>query len=312
MSKKWKVLSDKYIYKPKKKLGSGGNANVYLAIDISSGEELAVKILNTTTANFEVKIKRFIIETELVVKIQNNFDGVIPIYYYNLNNENDKLLWYIMPKATPLEKVFRDKNELNEKIECVIQIAKVLCDLHKVGVIHRDIKPSNLYKYKEKYSLGDFGLVDYPEKLDLTRTQESIGAKATIAPEMKIDPKNSDGKKADVYSLAKTLWMILTNNFINSFEGIYNPASEIMGLRKYFSDLHLVELEELLIDSTQDNPELRPTMKIFYKRLIEWNEIRKDFKKSNLSEWKYVQSKLFSKTIPKNVFGKKLMILYMY
>ena len=129
---------------------------------------------------------------------------------------------------------------------------------------------------------------------------------------MKIDPKNSDGKKADVYSLAKTLWMILTNNFINSFEGIYNPASEIMGLRKYFSDLHLVELEELLIDSTQDNPELRPTMKIFYKRLIEWNEIRKDFKKSNLSEWKYVQSKLFSKTIPKNVFGKKLMILYMY
>lgn len=47
----------------------------------------------------------------------------------------------------------------------------------------------------------------YPEKENLTKIKESVGAKTTIAPEMKRNAKDSDGKKADVYSLAKTLWM---------------------------------------------------------------------------------------------------------
>src|SRR5699024_5316238 len=113
--------------------------------------------------------------------------------------------------------------------------------------------------YNGNYCFGDFGLVDYPDKEDLTATRESVGPRNTIAPEMKNDAKNSDGKKADVYSLAKTLWMLLTKSPYG-FEGTYDESSKIMGLNKFYPNQHLVELNALLYDSTREEPDLRPTM----------------------------------------------------
>jgi hypothetical protein len=144
----------------------------------------------------------------------------------------------------------------------------------------------------------------------LTSIGEPIGAKATIAPEMKIDAKNADGKKADVYSLAKTMWMILTENDY-SFDGIYNSDSKLMGLRKYYKehhyyDVHIVELEQLLVDCTQDVPALRPTMEQFIIALEEWFEIYKNYERSNLSQWSYIQNKLFPTSIPKTASWEDL------
>lgn len=62
--------------------------------------------------------------------------------------------------------------------------------------------------------------------------------------------------------------------------------------------MHIVELEELLYDSTREEPELRPTMEQFSRRLKEWLEIKSDFERSNLSQWKYIQNALFGKIVP--------------
>lgn len=48
-----------------------------------------------------------------------------------------------------------------------------------------DIKPSNIYYYEGRFSLGDFGLVDFPDNDDFTRSDQGLGAIFTIAPEMK-------------------------------------------------------------------------------------------------------------------------------
>ncbi|MBD2843767.1 protein kinase [Paenibacillus sp. IB182496] len=86
--------------------------------------------------------------------------------------------------------------------------------LHEKGIVHRDIKPSNIYYYNDVWVFGDFGLVDYPEKTDLTEKGESVGPKNTIAPEMKRDAINANGKPADVYSLAKTFYFIVGGGFM--------------------------------------------------------------------------------------------------
>ncbi len=39
-------------------------------------------------------------------------------------------------------------------------------------------------------------------------------------------------------------------------------------------------------------------MEQFAKRLKEWLEIRADFEKSNLSQWKFIQNTLFGKIVP--------------
>ena len=250
-------------------IGSGGNANVYLAKNVKTGSIVALKELKTGGRFFEEKKDRFCIETRLVQKIQDSVKGIIPIFDAGLPDENNKKkYWYAMPIAEPIAKKFTGQESVEQIANCVIELANVMNVLHKKGIVHRDIKPSNIYFYKGGYCFGDFGLVDYPEKENLTKIKESVGAKTTIAPEMKRNAKDSDGKKADVYSLAKTLWMLLTRNE-TGFDGTYDAESKLMGLSGILRGEHIVELEELLYDSTREEPELRPTMEQFGKRLKE-------------------------------------------
>ena len=50
--------------------------------------------------------------------------------------------------------------------------------------------------------------MDFPDNDDFTKSDRGLGAIFTIAPEMKRNPKPADASKADVFSLAKTLWML--------------------------------------------------------------------------------------------------------
>ena len=200
-------------YKIIRKMDGGGNANVFVAENVR-GEAVAIKILREESGNGKRREKRnrkkrirFKIETEMVVGIQDEIEGVIPIFSYGLPDKRTKKYWYAMPIAIPLEDRLKEVKSLEDKVNCVLELARTLEALHKKDIVHRDIKPKNIYFYNGKYCLGDFGLVDYPEKRDLTSLQEAVGPKATMAPEMRYNAKNADGKKADVYSLAKTLWI---------------------------------------------------------------------------------------------------------
>lgn len=286
----------------KNPLGSGGNAKVFLARKKDSGAKVALKLLKVNVKYFEEKKKRFCIESELVQNIQDSVSGIIPIYDSGLPDDEDKnKYWYVMPLAIPLAEKVNKQSSIEEITECIIDLAKIMDSLHSKKIVHRDIKPSNIYYYNNEFCFGDFGLVDYPEKDDLTKERESVGPKATIAPEMKYNAKNSDGTKADVYSLAKTLWMLLTNNKYG-FEGTYDESSKLMGLSNYYKNEHLVEIEELLYDATREEPDLRPSMQEFAQRLVEWMNIKSNFEKSNLSQWKYVQKKLFGEVIPDSAY----------
>ena len=74
----------------------------------------------------------------------------------------------------------------------------------------------------------------------------------------------------------------------------------IIGLRndKRYKKEHLVELEELLKQATEYDPSLRPSMETFVTTLEKWLEVVSNFQKSNYSEWKYLQNRLFPKTVP--------------
>jgi len=282
----------------KKPLGSGGNANVFLARKEGTEEKVALKLLKVGGRHFEEKKNRFCIESKLVQDIQNLVSGIIPIYDSGLPDGEDKQkYWYVMPLALPLSEKVNAHSSIEEITQCIVDLAKIMDLLHTRGIVHRDIKPSNIYFYNDEFCFGDFGLVDYPGKDDLTKVHESVGPKATIAPEMKHDAKNSDGTKADIYSLAKTLWMLLTRSQFG-FEGTYDESSKLMGLSNYYKKEHLVEIEELLYDVTREEPSLRPSMKEFSKRLLEWMDIKSNFTKRNLSQWKYVQKRLFGEIIP--------------
>lgn len=275
-------------YVSDRKLGSGGNARVILVREKNTNKKYALKELHKNKKRNKETRERFKAEIQIAKKYSKSIDGIIPIIESNCTE-----YWYTMPIATSVLEYIRDKS-IVDIVNGTIQILETLSKLHKEGVSHRDIKPSNIYYYNNRFSLGDFGLIDFPDNFnDFTRSDRGLGAIFTIAPEMKRNPKNADGKKADVYSLAKTLWMFLSGDE-RGFDGEYNyldPSHSLRYLDKY-KDTHLVEIDELLKDATNNEPTLRPTMREFKERLEKWIDVYSDDNKSQASEWNFLKKQL--------------------
>lgn len=280
-------------YQMLRELGEGGNARVYLVKSLDRPEEYALKTLNNRGTE---KRSRFIDEIHVMRDNCDTIEGILPVLDFS-----ESEFWYTMPVAEPVMK-YIERNELSIKSVVLysISLCGTLIELHRRGISHRDIKPSNIYFYERRFYLGDFGLVDFPDNTPgLTKENKGLGAIFTIAPEMKRNPKNADGKKADVFSFAKTMWMFLTRNE-KGFDGVYNYSDPNCGLRyiEEYHETHLVELEDLLQDATSNNPDDRPSMEEFEKRLTGWIEIYSDINKSQASDWSFLNKQLFRCAVP--------------
>lgn len=286
-AKKWTLL-----YTEISKLGEGGNADVYLVEDSKSGKRYALKELRTSNRSEEKK-SRFVSEIQIARDNCTIIPGIISVIDYSMED-----YWYTMPIAQPIMDCVNGKS-LDEIIDGVLQLCETLGRLHEKGIHHRDIKPSNIYYYDGRFSFGDFGLVDFPDNDDFTKSDRGLGAIFTIAPEMKRNPKLADASKADIFSLAKTLWMFLSDDE-KGFDGVYDYLDQSHSLRyvSRFKKEHLVEIDELLKDATENNPDLRPDIHEFTKKLLLWREIADDFDKSQNSDWKFLTKQLFGKNVP--------------
>lgn len=122
-------------------------------------------------------------------------------------------------------------------------------------------------------------------------------------------PDKADGKKADVYSLAKTLWIFLSDEK-KGFEGQYDYLEPKITLRQQLKfdndrkERHLVELERLLKQSTEYDPDKRPSMQKFKEDLVHFLDIPKDSDEAQASDWNFLNELLFGQNIPKSAKWK--------
>jgi hypothetical protein len=275
-------------------IGYGGNGEVWTCTD-NSGAKKAIKILKDRSLKAWARFKD---EINILNKIKD-IAGILPIEDHHLSEYDKKNPpFYIMPIAQTSGSILRSQ-PIEDKVKAILQIAKTLNDLHSRDISHRDIKPENILYYNSRFVLGDFGLVHFPEKSDVSRTNENIGAKWTIAPEMKRQSSYADGKKADVYSLAKTLWIVLTNEG-KSFDGQYSSGS-IIELRNYNRNSFTTTLDNLLVRCTDNDPRKRPDISEFVECLLEWEILVQDFHERMRREWFEMQTKLFPSAMPERV-----------
>lgn len=298
-----------------KLIGRGGNGKVY-KIKKSDGKFYAVKILNRTRT--DKAYKRFKDEIKILNRLRE-LEGVIDIIEYNLPKKitpNNKA-YYVMPLATRLNEYLKGKT-YTQFYNIILKLANTLALLHDQGITHRDIKPENILIVNGEPVFSDFGLAHFPKKEKISGTKEKIGAKWTIAPEMKRITSTAEYKKADIYSFAKTLWILITNQD-SGFEGQYIPKSSIsldnfvdlkindststIGEWKYES---LVLLESLFIDATNNDPNQRPDARIFFERLSEWYNTSVVFSKRNIYEWEHCLKSIFPLSIPESCSWSKL------
>jgi hypothetical protein len=180
---------------------AGGNAHVFAVVG-DDGAEAALKWLRRTEKQ---RIERFQKEIDFV-QSKPNYPGILPIIDADPSEERK---WYVMPRAVPLTRYLADAT-VQAKLDALVSVARTVADLASEEISHRDIKPSNILVFEGRAVLSDFGLVLIPGSEPLTETGEMVGALHFMAPEMRDSPRESSGELADVYSLAKTLWCVLS------------------------------------------------------------------------------------------------------
>lgn len=179
-----------------------------------------------------------------------------------------------MALATPMRRAFESTQTLDGIVFAASEIASVLAEIHERGFSHRDIKPENLFLHDGQWAVGDFGLAAFDGKSHETAQGEKLGPLHYIAPEMLNDSVVSDGRPADVFSIAKTLWVLATGQKY-PLPGPYSAATPMCRLGSYNAS-HRTELLDALIERCSAmEPNSRPRMSEVAEELKAWLRLPK-------------------------------------
>lgn len=192
-------------------IGRGGMGVVYRAYEPSLGRQVALKIIRTDAADSDVLRQRFLIEARAGAALDH--PNAVQIYSVG---EIEDVLYIAMQliDGPSLGDVLQRDVYLDavRAVDVVCQIADALAVAHERGLVHRDVKPRNILLQtlsgKEHAYLADFGLARFVAVSGLTKTSDSIGTPAYMAPEQ-ITNKDVDGR-ADIYALGCVLHHALT------------------------------------------------------------------------------------------------------
>jgi len=243
------------LYRTVKKLGAGGNGDVWLALGPAG--EVALKMLRMTGRAPKDAKPRFDREVAALEQL-SDLAGVLPLLDCPPTDSPSSECWFTMPLAVPLQRRLGADATLPQVCAAGADFADALARVHERGFSHRDIKPDNLYWHQGSWCLGDFGLVKIPDEVELTESGRKLGPAFYIAPEMLNQPTTADGKIADVYSLGKTIWVLATGQNY-PMPGVHEPSFPGVAIATYHPGQRGVLLDELVRRMTLLDPAQRPS-----------------------------------------------------
>ncbi len=195
-------------YVIKEKLGEGGMASIYLAVQEKLEREVAIKVLNPKLIKEQQILKRFKNEAHSAAKLIH--PNIITIYDVGQSGDTHYIVMEYLKESLRDRVKARGKLPPAEALEIIKKIAGALGAAHAKGIIHRDIKPDNvMFRPDGNPILLDFGIA---RALDLdtriTMTGVSIGTPHYMSPEQ-CRGEEIDGR-SDLYSLGVLLFELLT------------------------------------------------------------------------------------------------------
>ena len=190
--------------------GHGGMATVYRALDLATGEPVAVKILARGGGESAARFER-----EISVLAGLSHPGIVRYVAHGLGaNEEDAYLameWIEGPSLR--ERIGHAALSVEETARCGLGIARALAAAHAAGIVHRDVKPGNVMLAGgsvDAIKIVDFGVARPAVKTtELTIEGAVVGTVGYMAPEQ---ARGSAvlGPTADVYALGCVLFRCLT------------------------------------------------------------------------------------------------------
>ena len=245
-------------YRLLKKIATGSTALVYEAIDLSSQNRVALKVMRIRK---DEKIERDRIDHwlhEAVIVSQLDHENIVKIYDAEKMGDGAFIAMdYISGYSMSLRLRKREYLTVGECIRISKAMLRALSVAHEHGVIHGDIKPANIMYDTEHdtYILTDFGAAYSEHRAHLTGNL-IIGTPAYMSPEQ-LKGKKLDGR-SDLYSLAVTLYHLLTGYQPFSGSSLPELKRDILAGEPDLNHLTLpVGIIEVLIKALQKKPYMR-------------------------------------------------------
>ena len=223
-------------YQVVKKVGEGGMSSVYLATDVATGEQYAIKVLSSNLSEDATAMARLRREAALGMRLAHrNICHII-----RLGETEDGLIYVVMPFVDG--EILSDRTNrmghlpLDVTVRLVDDMAQGLHFAHELKIVHRDLKPENVMVVREangtdRAVVMDFGLAKErragAELQKLTATGIILGTPEFMSPEQ-LRGKPLDGR-TDVYSLALMTYEMLTGRL--PFQGRTQQELMIARLR---------------------------------------------------------------------------------
>lgn len=197
-------------------LGQGGVGITYAAEEISTGNQVAIKVLSLQRMQDFKALELF--EREAKILAQLNHTGIPRYLDYFKADEGRNSCFYLVqdvaigkPLSTLIEEGWQpDEREVREiaiQILCILEYLQQLIP----PVIHRDIKPENIICSDDrKIFLVDFGAVQDVYHNTVTGSSTVVGTYGYMAPEQF---RGQTVLATDLYGLGTTLIYLLTRKF---------------------------------------------------------------------------------------------------
>lgn len=222
-------------YKVTELVGHGGMGEVYRATQLSTLQEVALKVIKTDLAGDPDSIRRFFREARSSGSI--NHPNVVRVWEFGQLEDFRLFLAMEFLQGKSLADVLRAQrkrpgfNGLDYPtiLEVGTQVASALHAAHSKGVIHRDLKPGNIILLDEGalVKVVDFGISKFvgAEASAITRTDLFIGTPAYASPEQAVGGSGELDGRSDLYSLGVVLYEMACGH--TPFAGVDNPVAQL-------------------------------------------------------------------------------------
>jgi eukaryotic-like serine/threonine-protein kinase len=200
-----RIFDTRYVIK--RKLGSGGMADVYLAEDQELGRLVALKLLDDRHASDEQFVERFRREAQSAAGL--NHPNIVSIFDRGRAEGTYYIAMEYLDGRTLKELLVRNgPTPIPIAIDYARQILGALAFAHRNGIVHRDIKPHNIVVGGDgRLKVTDFGIARSGAS-QMTEVGSIVGTAQYLSPEQArgapVDPRS------DLYSLGVVLYEMLT------------------------------------------------------------------------------------------------------
>lgn len=195
-------------YRIMRMLGEGGMGRVYLAIDNTIDEPIALKFVSATLSSNRTILDQFKRELKLARRVRHR--NVVASFHLGEAEGRVYITQEYIDSET-LSALLERKGSLNEAetLGLLRQVLRGLKAAHDVGIVHRDIKTGNILVNKDGMAfITDFGLAT---SVDQGAGSHVAGTPRYMAPEL--FQRDAATPSSDIYACGIMLFHLFTGSF---------------------------------------------------------------------------------------------------